>query len=68
MSNFDLSLFKTFRFAERFKAELRAEALNGFNTPLFANPNTLFGSANFGRLVYQTNTPRELQLGVRLKF
>ena len=68
MSNFDLSLFKTVRIAERFRVELRGEALNGFNTPLFANPNTLFGSSNFGRLVYQTNTPREMQLGLRLKF
>jgi hypothetical protein len=68
MANFDLSLFKTLRFTERIRAELRAEALNGFNTPLFANPNTLFGSSNFGKLVYQTNTPRELQLGLRLKF
>ncbi|HEV3197048.1 MAG TPA: hypothetical protein VGZ73_04050, partial [Bryobacteraceae bacterium] len=67
-ANFDLSLFKTFTVHERFKAEFRAEALNAFNTPLFANPNTLFGSSNFGKLVYQTNTPRELQLGLRFKF
>jgi hypothetical protein len=66
--NFDLSLFKSVAVKERFKAEFRAEALNAFNTPLFSNPNTLFGSANFGKLVYQTNTPRELQLGLRFKF
>jgi hypothetical protein len=67
-ANFDLSLFKSIQVVERFKVELRAEALNAFNTPLFSNPNTLFGSSNFGKLVYQTNTPRELQLGLRLKF
>ena len=65
---FDLSVFKAVAVKERFKAEFRAEALNAFNTPLFANPNTLFGSSNFGKLVYQTNTPRELQLGLRFKF
>jgi hypothetical protein len=57
MSNFDLSLFKTVRIAERFKVELRGEALNGFNTPLFANPNTLFGSSNFGKLVSDEYAP-----------
>ena len=67
-ANLDLSLFKAFSIVERFKAEFRLEALNACNTPLFSNPNTLFGSSNFGKLVYQTNTPRELQLGVRLKF
>lgn len=67
-ANFDLSVFKSFTIVERFKAEFRAEALNAFNTPLFSNPNTLFGSSNFGKLVYQTNTPRELQLGLRFKF
>jgi hypothetical protein len=66
--NFDLSVFKTVAVKERFKAEFRAEALNALNTPLFSNPNTLFGSSNFGKLVYQTNTPRELQLGLRFKF
>ena len=67
-ANFDLSVFKNFTIRERFKAEFRAEALNAFNTPLFSNPNTLFGSSNFGKLVYQTNTPRALQLGLRFKF
>ena len=50
------------------RAEFRLEALNAFNTPLFSNPNTLFGSSNFGKLVYQTHTPRELPLGLRFKF
>ncbi len=76
MANWDISLFKTVAIKERFKAQFRAEALNAFNTPDFANPNTQFqgvdknGNAigNFGRLVYQANLPRELQLGLRLYF
>jgi len=76
MVNWDLSLFKTVAIRERFKAQFRAEALNAFNTPDFANPNTQFlgldskGNTvgNFGRLVYQANLPRELQLGIRLFF
>ncbi|MDX1979378.1 MAG: TonB-dependent receptor [Bryobacteraceae bacterium] len=67
-SNFDLSLFKTFTIAERWKAQFRAEALNAFNTPLFRGPNTSFGNANFGRITRQANFPRYIQLGVRFYF
>ena len=66
--NWDISLFKDFTVRERFKGQFRAEALNAFNTPLFANPNTNLSSAQFGKVVYQTNTPREVQLGVRVSF
>ena len=45
--------------------QFRAEALNLFNSPQFANPNTQFGTAAFGKVIYQANLPRQLQLGVR---
>ena len=75
-ANWDLSIFKDFLLKEHYRAQFRAEALNAFNTPLFANPNTLFNGVNssgqavgnFGHVVYQTNTPRELQLGIRFMF
>jgi hypothetical protein len=37
-------------------------------TPDFNNPNTQFGTANFGKLISQANLPRELQLGLRFSF
>jgi hypothetical protein len=37
--NVDLSLSKSFRFRERFKAQFRVETFNIFNHPNFANPN-----------------------------
>jgi hypothetical protein len=37
-ANIDLSLFRTFTITERFKAQIRAEALNFTNSPHFANP------------------------------
>src|SRR5262249_18797364 len=54
-ANWDLSLFKDFKVRERFTGEFRCEALNAFNTPLFANPNTLYTptSASFGKITYQ---------------
>lgn len=69
-ANWDTSVFKNFAIMERFKAQFRAEALNTFNTPLFANPNTQYipGGAAFGRLTYQSNLPRNIQLGLRFYF
>jgi carboxypeptidase family protein/TonB-dependent receptor-like protein len=37
--NVDLSVSKSFRLGERFKAQFRAEMFNVFNHPNFANPN-----------------------------
>ncbi len=64
----DLSVFKTFKFRERVRAQFRAEALNATNTPYFANPNTTFGSSQFGLITSQINNPRLLQLGTRITF
>jgi hypothetical protein len=66
--NWDLSLFKDFKVKERFTGQFRFEVLNAFNTPLFANPDTELGTANFGKVIYQTNNPRQVQLGVRFTF
>lgn len=68
MKNWDISLFKNFAITEKFNAEFRAEALNAFNTPLFPNPNTKFGSSSFGTISSQVNFARMLQLGVRFYF
>jgi hypothetical protein len=37
--NVDLSVSKSFKFGERFKAQFRVETFNVFNHPNFANPN-----------------------------
>ena len=67
-ANWDLSLFKTVRLKERVNLQFRAEALNAFNTPLFRNPSTAFGSGSFGAITSQANFPRLLQLGARIAF
>jgi hypothetical protein len=64
-ANWDISLFKDVSIKERFRVQFRAEALNIFNTPLFAPPITTFGTKTFGEVTYQANIPRELQLGLR---
>lgn len=68
MKNWDSSLFKNFAVTEKFHAEFRAEAMNTFNSPQFANPGTRFGSSTFGVISNQVNFSRLLQLGVRFAF
>src|SRR4029077_12014004 len=67
-ANWDASIFKSFRFTETFRGQFRAEALNAFNTPMFAAPNTSFGSSSFGRITSQVNFSRMMQLGMRFFF
>ena len=70
--NVDLSLVKRFRFGDRVAAELRADAFNAFNHPIFANPNGSFGSATFGQVTGtpgdQAYTPRLVRFGARVTF
>jgi hypothetical protein len=68
MYNWDLSLFKDFQVVERLKLQFRAEALNAFNTPRFSGPNTSVTSSTFGVITSQANSPRQVQLGLKLLF
>ncbi len=66
--DWDLSLFKSFSFNERFKAQFRAEAFNATNTVYFGNPNLTYTSSTFGVISSQINPPRLIQLGIRVTF
>ena len=47
----DLSLFKQFKFTERYQLQFRAEFFNAFNHPNFANPNANISSpGSFGKV------------------
>ena len=52
--NVDFSVFKTFKFAERYSAQFRAEFFNVFNHPIIANP---YGSANGSQLGWDPASP-----------
>ncbi len=72
-SNLDFSLFKNFRFAERYTVQFRAEAFNLSNTPAFslpaANSQALtIGNAAFGKLTSSSATGRQLQMGLKFLF
>jgi len=66
LKNHDLSLFKDFQIVERVRLQLRAEALNAFNTVRFSGPNTSVTSSSFGQITTQANAPRQMQLGLKI--
>jgi len=66
--NLDFSLFKNFRITERFQLQFRAESFNLTNTPIFSAPGTSINGSNFGVITGQSNTPRNIQLGLKLLF
>jgi hypothetical protein len=68
--NFDSSLFKDFRFRERYSLQFRVEAFNIFNHVTFDVPNLNASNASFGTVTAQAPNPgpRRLQLGMRLSF
>jgi hypothetical protein len=66
--NFDISVFKNTRINERAQVQFRAEAFNAFNRVQFGVPNTNINSTAFGVITSQQNSPRNLQLALRLLF
>jgi hypothetical protein len=76
----DLSLFKQFRFTERWQLQFRAEFFNAFNHPNFGNPSADVSSpGSFGKVsntlapILGTDSggpgdPREIQLALKLYF
>jgi hypothetical protein len=67
----DLSIAKDFGFSpkhENMKLELRMDAENAFNHPVFGTPNTTVGDPQFGVISYTTGTPRQVQLSAKFMF
>jgi hypothetical protein len=67
----NLSIGKDFALSERYEAmklELRLEAENAFNHPVFGTPNTNVGDPNFGIINYTTVGPRQCQLALKFYF
>ena len=64
----DFSVFKTFPIREAIRFEFRAEFFNFANHPLFGAPGEVFGNAQFGVVNAQANSPRQVQLGLKLYF
>ncbi|MBL8211376.1 MAG: TonB-dependent receptor [Bryobacterales bacterium] len=64
--NLDASLIKNIALLESMRLQLRGEAFNITNTPVFGLPNTTVGNPGFGVIGGQANSPRNLQIGLKL--
>jgi hypothetical protein len=67
----NLSVLKEFGLSashENIKLELRLEAQNAFNHPVFGTPDTYVGDPNFGVINYTSVQPRQCQLALKLSF
>jgi hypothetical protein len=60
------SMNKYFFIREGLRLQTRFEAFNPLNHPIFSGPATQFGSATFGTISSQLNSPRTLQLGLKM--
>ena len=67
--NLDLAIGKRVRFGGSTSATFTAEIVNLFNTLQYSNGNlNLASPAQFGVITTQANTPRQIQLGLRVEF
>jgi hypothetical protein len=64
--NENVSLAKTFPIRESLRIDLRAEAFNVINRTIFGSGSTNLDSATFGVVTNQSNTPRQLQMGLKI--
>ncbi len=67
-SQIDSSIFKTFKLAERFSLQFRADLFNTFNHPDFNPPSATVGSGSNGRVTSTSVESRQVQFGLRLFF
>ena len=68
MNNFNANLTKTFVVHEALKVQFRAESFNLTNRVVFASPNLTATSSTFGYITTDTNSPRAIQLALRVTF
>jgi hypothetical protein len=69
LTNYDANIVRKFPVRERVNIDLRFEANNALNTPHFANPSALVGSATFGIITASGfNGNRLVQTALRVTF
>jgi len=64
----DFSIIKGFRFTERVRLTYRCEFFNSTNRAIFNAPDLGATSSTFGKITGQANTPRRIQMALRLVF
>jgi outer membrane receptor protein involved in Fe transport len=65
----DQAFYKNFRITERINLQFRSELFNILNHPSFSNPaSNISAPSTVGRITSTSNTPRDVQFGMRLSF
>ena len=64
----DLSVVKNIALKRGMALQLRVEAINALNHPIFNDPNRDPTNADFGKSTSQFNIPRSIQLAAKLTF
>jgi hypothetical protein len=68
-SNLDLSIFKNFKFKERYVTQFRAQFYNFTNTPQFAQPNGDITSGQAGQITdTRLSSERQIEFAIRFSF
>ena len=68
-NNWDIAILKkTALRPEKLSLQFRAEFINAFNHPWFGSPNVNPAAASYGQVLSQANSPREIQLAMKLSF
>jgi hypothetical protein len=68
-SNWDVAALKNFRLRESLNLQFRSEFFNVLNHPSFGNPNAnISNTARVGTITGTSNSPRVVQLALRLEF
>ena len=65
---FDMNLLKRIKLAESKEFELRMDAINILNHPIFDNPNLNINSTDFGRITTAMFAARTFVLNARVNF
>jgi hypothetical protein len=70
ISTLDAALLKSVTIREGHRVEIRMEATNATNTPMFGDPATSFGAVNFGQITGLRSGvgPRNMQFGLKYYF
>jgi hypothetical protein len=64
----DFSIIKALRITERLRMTYRCEFFNSTNRAIFNAPDLVPTSSTFGKITSQANTPRRIQMALRLVF
>jgi hypothetical protein len=64
----NVALMRTWRLPADWAATFRAESINFFNTPQFADPNPDLSSPAFGKITNTLNDGRNFQFTLQVQF